>query len=73
VAVPAAALVVGDLRAHARSRGVVLNASSEFAVGEQQPRRSPVPGDAENEAGSEQVLGRVVDALNDRAPAARVV
>ena len=60
--------------AHARSRGVVLNSSSEFAVGDQPPRAVRLClGTPRTRAGLEQALGRVVDALNDRAATARVV
>ena len=60
--------------AQARSRGVILNASSEFAVGE--IRRAPygcVLGTPRTRAGLEQALTRVAECLHDRAPAARAV
>jgi DNA-binding transcriptional MocR family regulator len=60
--------------ARARARGVILNASSEFAVGDQQPRAVRLClGTPRTRAGLEQALTRVVDTLADRAPAARVV
>jgi DNA-binding transcriptional MocR family regulator len=60
--------------AHARSRGVVLNSSSEFTVGDQQPRAVRLClGTPRTRAGLEQALGRVAEALNDRAATTRVV
>lgn len=70
--------------AHARSRGVVLNSSSEFAVGpsavaaakvDDQPPRAVrlCLGTPRTRAGLEQALGRVVATLRDRAPGTRVV
>jgi DNA-binding transcriptional MocR family regulator len=60
--------------AQARLRGVILNSSSEFAVGEHQPRAIRLClGTPRTRAGLEQALTRVVDTLSDRAPAARVV
>jgi DNA-binding transcriptional MocR family regulator len=60
--------------AHARSRGVIVNASTEFAVGDQAPRAVRLClGPPRTRAGLEQALTRVVEALNDRSPAARVV
>ena len=60
--------------AQARGRGVILNASSEFAVGDHQPRAVRLClGTPRTRAGLEQALTRVVDTLADRAPAARVV
>jgi DNA-binding transcriptional MocR family regulator len=60
--------------AHARSRGVSLNASAEFAVGEHQPRAVRLClGTPRTRAGLEQALTRVVGVLADRSPSARVV
>jgi DNA-binding transcriptional MocR family regulator len=60
--------------AQARSRGVVVNASSEFAVGDQQPRAVRLClGTPRTRAGLEQALTRVAECLADRAPAARAV
>jgi DNA-binding transcriptional MocR family regulator len=60
--------------AHARTRGVVVNASREFTTGEREPRGVRLClGTPRTRAGLEQALTRVLDALRDRAPAARVV
>jgi DNA-binding transcriptional MocR family regulator len=60
--------------AHVRSRGVVLNSSSEFAVGDQQPRAVRLClGTPRTRAGLEQALTRVAECLLERAPAARAV
>jgi DNA-binding transcriptional MocR family regulator len=60
--------------AQARSRGVVLNASSEFAVGDQAPRAVRLClGTPRTRAGLEQALTRVAECLQDRAPATRAV
>jgi DNA-binding transcriptional MocR family regulator len=60
--------------AQARSRGVILNASSEFAVGDHQPRAVRLClGTPRTRAGLEQALTRVAECLMDRAPAARAV
>lgn len=60
--------------AQARSRGVVLNASSEFAVGDQHPRAVRLClGTPRTRAGLEQALTRVAECLSDRAPTARAV
>jgi DNA-binding transcriptional MocR family regulator len=60
--------------AQARSRGVLLNASSEFAVGERRPKAVRLClGTPRTRAGLEQALARVADCLTDRAPAARAV
>jgi DNA-binding transcriptional MocR family regulator len=60
--------------AHARTRGVNLNSSSEFATGEHQPRAVRLClGTPRTRAGLEQALMRVVETLADRAPAARGV
>jgi DNA-binding transcriptional MocR family regulator len=60
--------------AQARSRGVVVNASSEFAVIEQPPRAVRLClGTPRTRAGLEQALTRVAECLSDRAPAARAV
>jgi DNA-binding transcriptional MocR family regulator len=60
--------------AHSRTRGVIVNPSGEFAIADVQPRAVRLCiGTPRTRAGLEQALGRVVDALRDRAPAARVV
>src|SRR5262245_709890 len=60
--------------AQVRSRGVILNASSEFAVGDNQPRAVRLClGTPRTRAGLEQALTRVAECLLDRAPAARAV
>jgi DNA-binding transcriptional MocR family regulator len=60
--------------AQARSRGVILNASSEFAVGENPPRMVRLClGTPRTRAGLEQALTRVAECLADRSPAARAV
>jgi len=60
--------------AQARSRGVVLNASSEFSVTDQPPRAVRLClGTPRTRAGLEQAIGRVVECLMDRVPAARAV
>jgi DNA-binding transcriptional MocR family regulator len=60
--------------AHARSRGVVVNAAREFAVTDVQPRGIRLcVGTPRTRAGLEQALGRVADTLRDRVPASRVV
>jgi DNA-binding transcriptional MocR family regulator len=60
--------------AQARSRGVVLNASSQFAVGDQHPKAVRLClGTPRTRAGLEQALTRVAECLPDRAPAARAV
>jgi DNA-binding transcriptional MocR family regulator len=60
--------------AQARSRGVVVNASSEFAVGDNQPRAVRLClGTPRTRAGLEQALARVAECLADRTPAARAV
>jgi DNA-binding transcriptional MocR family regulator len=60
--------------AHARARGVIVNPAGEFAVSDVQPRGVRLCiGAPRTRAGLEQALTRVVDALRDRAPAARVV
>jgi DNA-binding transcriptional MocR family regulator len=60
--------------AQARTRGVILNASSEFAVGEQKPRAVRICiGTPRTRAGLEQGLTRVAECLADRAPSARAV
>jgi DNA-binding transcriptional MocR family regulator len=60
--------------AEARARGVVLNASSEFAVGAEQPRAVRVCLGTPRTRGSlEQALARVSDCLLDGAPTARAV
>ena len=60
--------------AHARTRGVVVNPAGEFTIADVQPRGVRLCiGTPRTRAGLEQALGRVVDALRDRAPAARVV
>jgi DNA-binding transcriptional MocR family regulator len=60
--------------AQARTRGVILNASSEFAVGDHQPRAVRVCiGTPRTRAGLEQALTRVAECLADRSPSARAV
>jgi DNA-binding transcriptional MocR family regulator len=60
--------------AQARTRGVVLNASSEFAVGMEQPKAVRLCiGTPRTRATLEQALTRVSECLMDRAPAARAV
>ena len=60
--------------AHARARGVVVNAAKEFAVADVPPRAVRLCiGTPRTRGALEQALGRVADALRDRAPAARVV
>jgi DNA-binding transcriptional MocR family regulator len=60
--------------AAARSRGVMLNSSAEFAVGDHQPRGVRLClGTPRTRAGLEQALSRVVSALTDRPAAARAV
>ena len=60
--------------AQVRSRGVVLNSSSEFAVGDQPPRAVRLClGTPRTRAGLEQALTRVAECLMERAPAARAV
>jgi DNA-binding transcriptional MocR family regulator len=60
--------------AAARSRGVMLNSSAEFAVGVQQPRGVRLClGTPRTRAGLEQALARVASALSDRPVAARAV
>ena len=60
--------------AQARTRGVIVNASSEFAVGDHQPRAVRLClGTPRTRAGLEQALTRVAECLADRAPSARAV
>ena len=60
--------------AQARARGVALNASSEFAVGADEPKAVRLClGTPRTRASLEQALIRVNDCLTDRAPAARAV
>ena len=60
--------------AQARTRGVLLNASSEFAVGEHQPRAVRLClGTPRTRAGLEEALTRVAECLSDRALSARAV
>jgi DNA-binding transcriptional MocR family regulator len=60
--------------AHARTRGVVVNAAHEFTVGDVPPCAVRLcVGTPRTRAGLEQALTRVVDALRERVPAARVV
>jgi DNA-binding transcriptional MocR family regulator len=60
--------------AQARTRGVVLNASSEFAAGIEQPKAVRLCiGTPRTRATLEQALARVSECLMDRAPAARAV
>jgi len=60
--------------AQARARGVIVNASSEFAVGEHRPRAVRLClGTPRTRAGLELALTRVAECLSDRSPAARAV
>jgi DNA-binding transcriptional MocR family regulator len=60
--------------AQARSRGVIVNAATEFAAGEPSPRAVRLcVGTPRTRGGLEQALSRVVETLRDRLPAARVV
>jgi DNA-binding transcriptional MocR family regulator len=60
--------------AQARSRGVVLNASAEFAVANDRPRAVRLClGTPRTRASLEQALSRVGDCLLERAPTARAV
>jgi DNA-binding transcriptional MocR family regulator len=60
--------------AAARSRGVLLNASSEFAAADQHPRGVRLClGTPRTRAGLEQALTRIVHALAERPVAARAV
>jgi DNA-binding transcriptional MocR family regulator len=59
--------------AQARARGVSLNASTEFAVGDHQPRAVRLClGTPRTRAGLEQALTRVVESLAERVPAGRL-
>src|SRR4051812_22729299 len=58
--------------AHARTRGVVVNGASSFAVSENYPRAVRLCiGTPRTRAGLEQALARVVAALADKTPAVR--
>jgi DNA-binding transcriptional MocR family regulator len=60
--------------AQARARGVIVNASGQFATSDLHPRGVRIAlGTPRTRAGLEEALGRVAAALADRAPAARVV
>jgi DNA-binding transcriptional MocR family regulator len=60
--------------AAARARGVLLNASAEFAAGDQQPRGVRLClGAPRTRPGLEQALTRIVHALAERPVAARAV
>lgn len=60
--------------AHARTRGVIVNAAHEFACADVPPRGIRLcVGTPRTRAGLEQALSRVLDTLRDRVPAARVV
>jgi DNA-binding transcriptional MocR family regulator len=60
--------------AQVRARGVLLNPSSEFAVGDHPPRAVRLClGTPRTRAGLEQALTIVADTLADSAPAARAV
>ena len=60
--------------ASVRARGVVVNASTEFAVADPAPRCVRLClGTPKTRASLEQALGHVVDVLGERVPAARVV
>jgi DNA-binding transcriptional MocR family regulator len=60
--------------AQARVRGVIVNASGEFATGDVHPRGVRIAlGTPRTRAGLEDALTRVAAALGDRAAAARIV
>jgi DNA-binding transcriptional MocR family regulator len=60
--------------AQARVRGVILNASGEFATSDVHPRGVRLAlGTPRTRAGLEDALTRVAAALADRTPAARIV
>ena len=60
--------------AQARLRGVILNASGEFATSDVHPRGVRIAlGTPRTRAGLEDALTRVAAALGDRTPAARIV
>lgn len=60
--------------AHARARGVAVNAAHEFSVADVPPRGVRLcVGTPRTRGGLEQALTRIGDALRDRVPAARVV
>jgi len=60
--------------AQARARGVVVNASSEFAVGTEEPKAVRIClGTPRTRASLELALTRVAECINERAPAARAV
>jgi DNA-binding transcriptional MocR family regulator len=61
--------------AEMRSRGVLVNASGAFSVGDQPPARAirVCVGTPRTRAGLEQALTRIVETLGERAPAARAV
>lgn len=60
--------------AHARSRGVILNPSTQFAVGDQPPRAVRLClGPPRTRPALEHALTRVAEAITDRSSAARVV
>ena len=62
------------LVAFARARGVILNASDEFAATDQPPRGVRIClGTPRTRAGLEMALTRVVQALNEKPLAARAV
>jgi DNA-binding transcriptional MocR family regulator len=60
--------------AQARVRGVIVNASGEFATSDVHPRAVRIAlGTPRTRAGLEDALTRVAAALGDRTPAARIV
>ncbi|HEY6362062.1 MAG TPA: PLP-dependent aminotransferase family protein [Vicinamibacterales bacterium] len=60
--------------AQTRARGVIVNASGEFATGDVHPRGVRIAlGTPRTRAGLEEALTRVAAALGDKAPAARIV
>jgi DNA-binding transcriptional MocR family regulator len=60
--------------AHARARGAIVNAAHEFAVSDVQPRGVRLcVGTPRTRGALEMAVGRVADALRDRAPARVVV
>ena len=57
-----------------RARGVIINPASQFATGDVQPRGVRIAlGTPRTRAGLEEALMRIAAALQDRAPAARLV
>jgi DNA-binding transcriptional MocR family regulator len=60
--------------AELRARGVLINASREFAVGDQRPDAVRIClGTPRTRGGLEQALAKVVELVHERAPSARIV